>query len=375
MSWKKESQYPPNHSMQRTALRVAAGAWRCDQMRIIERIAISLCVCLLLCSCSSQNNTVDLPMQVSEHEARNFANWQALQKKPLADRILPAPDLLLDYLRLDNKLNGYTGVPKAPEDGQSFASDVRAVIAELPDQVQKHLQEHVVGVFLVTDLGSTAYSDALRDFQTHKSGFIVLDVTALSKTANAWATWREVTPFEMSPEVTLEVRIADELQNDHRLAISFILLHELGHLVGAASESHALWWTGGNPSAYPFSALSWKAENGRVASRWDTTFSDRDKVQFYARETSRLPAQLAHRIYSQLLNTDFVSLYASTSVYEDFAETYAMYVHVVMQDRPWALKLQSAGKDLVEFAELIGQDRCKEKREYISRLMQEESQQ
>lgn len=343
-------------------------------MKNIRTIPLAMCVCVLFSSCSAREGMEDLRKQVAEHKARSLANWQDLQQKPFEDRILPAPDLLLDYLRLDNRLNGYAGVPTAPKDWRPFASDVHAVMAEFPPPVQKHLRDHVLGVFLVTDLGSTAYNDAFTDFPSHHMGFIVLDVSALDQAANAWATWREKTPFSDSSDIQVTVRIADDRQDDRRHAISFTLLHELGHLVGAAKSAHSLWWAGGNPSVYPFSAQSWKLENGNIVSRWDNAFRDRHKVRFYATEQFRLPSSALLGAYSQLLKTDFVSLYASTGVYEDFAETYAMYVHVVMQKRPWTLSVAEDGITAIECTTPILQDRCKEKSLYISRLMTEGSQ-
>ncbi|MFC1462113.1 hypothetical protein ACFLQU_00770 [Verrucomicrobiota bacterium] len=344
-------------------------------MKTSRIISIALCICVLLSPFCSGEGENDLQTQLSKHKARDLASWQHIRQKSFADRVLPAPELLLDYLRLDNKLNGYAGVPRAPKDWQPFAGDVRAVLTELPAPVQKHLQSHVLGIFLVRDLGSTAYTELVAHFQKHRTGFIVLDVSALDRSANAWATWRENTPFKESPDIQLSVRIADDKQDSRRYAISFILLHELGHLVGTASRAHAPWWTGGNPSAYPFSALSWTLRRGNVVPRRSDGSRDRYKVRFYATEGSHLPAKSIPAIYGRLPKTNFVSLYASTSVYEDFAETYAMYVHVVMQKRPWALTLQREGRTLVELFKPILEARCRTKRQYIARLMAAEPQQ
>lgn len=330
---------------------------------------LALCFCALLSVCSAQEQPEDLRAQVSGHKARNFANWQHLQQKSLGDRILPAPELLLDYLRLDNELNGYEGVPAAPQAWRSFARDVQVVAAEFPPPVLAHLRNHVLGIFLVKNLGSTAYTDVFADFDRHRMGNIVLDVSVLDRPANAWATWRERTPFRDLADNQVTVRIADDQQDDRKQAISFILLHELAHLVGAAQSAHPPWWDGGDPSDHPFSTQSWTLEDGRIVSRWDNVFRDRRNIRFYATEEYLLPSSALPGVYAQLLKTDFVSLYAAKNVYDDFAETYAMYVHVVMQKRPWTLRVVTNGGTVIESAEPILQDRCKKKSLYISRLM------
>jgi len=39
-------------------------------------------------------------------------------------------------------------------------------------------------------------------------------------------------------------------------------------------------------------------------------------------------------VYRELLNSDFVSLFAATNPFDGFAQSYAMYVHVVLQGKP-----------------------------------------
>jgi hypothetical protein len=342
-------------------------------MRTLRITTLALCVCGLLCSCSSREEAKDPRTRLAEHKARRLPNWRELRDKDFAGRILPAPDVLLDYLRLGNNTSGRVGFPVAPLDWKSFARDVQAAIDEFPSPVRRHLQDHAVGIFLVKDLGSSGYAELLADFPEHNMGLIVLDVSALDMPANAWATRRQATPFKPSGHIKTTVQIAGQRKEHRKQAISLILLHELGHLVGAARRAHWSWWTGGEPSEYPFAAISWVTTGRGIASRWDGDFKDRHKVRFYAPTYLQLPAGSAEGIYSQLLKTDFVTLYASTSVYEDFAETYAMYVHVVMQGRPWALELQCDGTTRVVFGERIMQAGCKEKRQYIADLMRGKS--
>lgn len=337
------------------------------------RKIIVLAASLFFLSCASHDKTEDLRKQLSDHEARTFAIWADWQKKDIREKVFPAPDVLIDYLRIDNKLNGYNMVPKPAKDWKEFAAEVAQAIDEFPPEVRRHLNEHVTGIFLVTDLGSSAFTDVLRDFANHPLGFIVLDTQALNRKANDWATWRENTPFGTSAGPEVRVIIEPEARDLRKNTIAYIILHELGHLIGVAKGCHANWWVDDDPANYGFSAMSWILRNGIVSSKWDAMFHDRNKVRFYADEKSRLSADRIMSIYNDLEKTDYVSLYGATGIYDDFAETYAMYVHVVLQGRPWNLSVFRDGASMLTIDEPIQKGMCWNKRKYLSTLFKEKS--
>lgn len=336
----------------------------------MKTLAMVLIACLCLTSCVRRDSRETLSRRLSEHKARTVSAWADWQKREIREKIGPAPDVLVEYLRLDNRLNGYTQVPRPAEGWQSFADEVSQAIDEFPPEVRRHLDAHVIGIFLVVDLGTSAYTEVLKDSAHHSQGFIVLDSEALGRKANEWASWRENTPFR--PHAGFEARVLIEPGNRdlRKNAISYIILHELGHLIGVAKGAHADWWAEGNPGDHAFSSMSWMLQNGSPASKWDGLFHDRSKVRFYADEKSQITGEKLPGIYADLAKTDFVSLYAATGVYDDFAETYAMYVHVVLQKRPWQLTLLRDGKPVFTMTEPILQERYANKRKFLSTLFE-----
>lgn len=345
-------------------------------MMNLKTLAFVLAACLCLTSCARRDGREALFKQLSEHKARTVSVWADWQEKGIMEKIVPAPDLLLDYLRIDNNLNGYNNVPRPDELWKSFADEVSQAIDEFHPEVKRHLNEHVIGIFLVNDLGSTAYTEVLKDFAHHPQGFIVLDSQILDRRANEWASWRENTPFRRSAGLEAGMLIETEDRDLKKNAISYIILHELGHLVGVATRAHADWWSEGNPADYAFASISWVLRDGSLTSKWDSVFRDRSKVRFYADEKSQVQItdDKLPGIYADLAKTDFVSLYAATGIYDDFAETYAMYVHVVLQKRPWQLTVLRDGKPVFTMNEPIQQERCESKRKFIAALFENKSQ-
>ena len=70
-------------------------------------LSLFLMVCFFLSSCALHNNGHTLSRRMFEHKSRTLAVWSEWQKKNIRGKIVPAPDILLDYLRIDNKINGY----------------------------------------------------------------------------------------------------------------------------------------------------------------------------------------------------------------------------------------------------------------------------
>lgn len=306
----------------------------------------------------------------NHHEARSASTWSELIEKDIKDRILPAPDIIIDYLIKNNKLQGYDEIPQKAEIDGVFFSDIVGAITVLPQSVRNHIHEHLVAVFLVEELGSTGLCELLRDFEENKLGFIILDVGALDRKANEWASWRENSPFAMKGIFTIEAEIEPEGNNNRMAAIRYILLHEIGHVMGVAKGAHPHWITGGDPQKWPYSKISWLALEGgfKNKSKFDDIFTKRDKIKFYSFENASLTSEEIKETYDQFLKTNFVSLYAATNMYDDFAETYAMYVHVVLQNRPWKITILKEGEMVEEITNPILNNRCADKKSYMDIL-------
>ncbi|MDX8376646.1 MAG: putative zinc-binding metallopeptidase [Mariprofundales bacterium] len=92
------------------------------------------------------------------------------------------------------------------------------------------------------------------------------------------------------------------------------------------------------------------------------------KRVFYTNPDKKISDAHIPLIYRNWHKTDFVSLYAAMNIYEDFAETFAMYVHVVMQGHPWQLTLVQSGKIVSTFDKPILHERCKTKKAYMASI-------
>ncbi len=310
------------------------------------------------------------------HPLRTIAAWGEALRQPVRTRVGPAAAALVEFLTLDNIQHGYPERPRSARPDAAFMADVQGAMAELPPAVWRVLGEQLLGVYLVDDLGGTGFSDYVVDASGKAVGaYVVLDAAVLgARTANAWASWKESSPFQPSHRYQLQARIADAPQDNRRNAIQYILLHELGHVVAAMRGGIHPPWTLApraveDTSAYPFFNLSWRVDRSANAYRslFDGAFPQRRQVVYYF--GARLQARDMVEVYTQLSRTNFPSLYAATQPGDDFAESFASYVHTVLLQRPWQVTLLRDGEVVKTYGACWSDPRCAQKRSILEALL------
>ena len=190
----------------------------------------ALCVTLWLAPSTAQESLKvpcaekDVPClekALKQHPATRMETWKTALAKPSAERIGAAPAALVEYLTLDNILNGYPDRPRPAQLNAALRADVDAAIADLPRQVLGLFRRKLAGVYFVEGLGGTGYTDYVFDAGGKAAAaFIVLDAAVLaSQTANGWATWKENTPFKPDGTYSLSARIEAEANNNRKNAM------------------------------------------------------------------------------------------------------------------------------------------------------------
>lgn len=270
--------------------------------------------------------------------------WSMLAQHDLLDRHGPAPAELVRYVAMVNTALNVDAIPVAAEAPDDFLRDMQTAMAQIPATVLKMLDGALLGVFFSTGLGSSAITDVIVNHDGAVLGSVVmLDLDAfMDRTANAWATWKENTPFSASERLRLEVEIADGADNTRANAMQFLLLHEFGHVLTAGKQFLPLWWL--PPEAmrptgdYDFLRLAWQINGDRrIVPKAEEDFAERTGIFYY--DTKGLDDAAMLSAYRALQATTFPSLYASTNAFDDFAETFATYVHSVMLGKPARVRI------------------------------------
>lgn len=309
------------------------------------------------------------------HVVKKPEFWRTAFAKPLEQRIGVAPPELVEFLMLDTIAQSIPSKPRAATVTPDFVADVTQALAELPPQIKTLLAPKLAGIYFIEDIGGTGFADLIGDHgPTAKAGFIVLDPTQLVKhTANAWATWKENTPFKPGAAYRLEADIETKAGDNRKNAIQYILLHELGHILSIGGNIHPSWTiapkTVPATASFPFFELSWvfSRDRERYESRFDAAFPERKSVVYYF--GAQLDARQMAQTYARLESTNFPTLYAATRPGDDFAEAFASYVHTVVMKRPWSIRIHEHGKLVRTFGSCWDQPRCADKRKILEGIL------
>ena len=317
-----------------------------------------------------------LAKAASASPVRGLGFWAKRLAEPLGDRIGPAPQELVDYLEIDNALNGFPEKPRVAKLSPEFLADARGALADLMPVLRRVAGGTFAGVYFVEDLGGSGFTDAVRESPDAMpvAAYIVLDTKVLGRfTANSWATWKENTPFKPGNGWKLEATIEEAGEDTRRSAIRYILLHEFGHVIAATRNLHPMWDRAPKDlpanSRWPFFDLSWKMDRAKnvYSSRFEATFPLRKSVAYYV--GAKLEAKDMTPAYKALDRTNFPTLYGATSFGDDFAESFASYVHTVVLKRPWVIRITKDGQPDFTYRTCWDDPRCLEKRDILETLL------
>jgi hypothetical protein len=312
---------------------------------------------------------------LQSHPANTMAFWGDAFKAPLEQRIAPAPPGVVELLSLDVMANGFPNHPRASILEDDLRADVRSALAEIPGSVKRRLAGKLAGIYFADDFGGTGFSDAIRTAQGEQvAGFVVLDPSVLRKrVANGWATWKENTPFKLDSRFVLTATIEAPPDDNRKQAIQYILLHELGHVLSVGASFHPSWNLAPAKvpaeESFPFFELSWFVDRARnrYASHFDIVFPERKDVAYYF--GARLPASSMASIYESLEQTNFPTLYAATHPADDFAESFANYVHTVLMKKPFEIRISQDGRVARRYGACWDEERCAEKRKILEAFL------
>jgi hypothetical protein len=302
------------------------------------------------------------------------SGWERLLSIPVEQRLAPAPPVLVDFVAQCNAADGTGCVPVSCDAPPDFVLDLGQAIRDLPETVSEKLAPCLLGVFFMRGIGASAVTDVVARADGGQIGsFIAIDLDVLeSRRANDWASWKENTPFLPHPDVSLDIRIAEPAEDTRKTALQYLLLHEFGHVLTAVGGFLPEWWLDAKGIAASekrqFLDLSWQVDgNGKILPAPHEDFPLRDQVVYYSRP--KLPASDIPVLYTALEKTSFVTLYAATNAYDDFAECFASYVHQILLGRCHVQSVCKNGESILQTGDFWNSPRSRRKAEFLAALL------
>lgn len=286
---------------------------------------------------------------------------------PLSERILPLGQEAAEYVQ---RLNALDDIQEKPEGTVLTDLERKKLIQEMekyPEPIRVFFRSSVIAIFTGKNIGSSAITGTVYDDQKKPVfGFIILDTERLSRRANDWLAYKEGTAFAPEKNWSLEGSLEEDSNNTKEAATAYILLHEAGHIFHEVN--HLLpSFTDENPdySKYEFSRNVWTSENEAAN---ESSFEFRRLLKFYS-EKPALSLVIAPEVYDALDRTVWPTLYSSTSAGEDFADTFASYIHCIMQNRPYRITVKVGSYVRRVSVNGIRTERTRLRREYMEQKL------
>ena len=351
--------------------------------RILRGVSLSFLLLLGGCSTPEDDSSehpskaIDpdyVPPALATISVLQLSSWLEAFNQPLTERVGATSEEVISFLQNENEAAGIAEKPYAADVSSDFLKEVQGAIRSLPQEVRSSVGQYCAGIYFVYNLGSTGFTQEIVDLDNRPvAAFIALDPQRLKRTGNEWISWRDSTPYLENGPYTIESTIERvDLESTRQAAIQYILLHEFGHIIGLCERGHPPWGLdptvqGINLEDYPFMDLSWevRSEGSGYISRAATSFPDLYDLQLYAPPEDRVSNTFIPVAYRWLRRTNFASVYAASSPFEDFAESYASYVHSVMMGNPYKITIKNQKDELLVIDGIWDSPRMAEKRHYF----------
>ena len=310
---------------------------------------------------------------VTDPDVHRAAFWgDGWQDRPLTERVHVLPTDALPSLRDGLSDRHFISQVKPASNAKYVIQDVQSAIDELPQPVKTLIEDRLVGIYLVEGLAQSETSDSLGMafavvgfWRQHVGTVILLDRNETDMRANEAMAGMEYVPSRDFHGVAVEPRLAARGENDRVTTLRYVLLHELGHLVDFARDvvPNSFSYGASETDCGGFACLSWRTPERHRYSRWIDSAMGMMRAGRTKEYVSALP-----QTFKLLADSNFPSLYATTMPEEDFAESFAMYVHTVMMERPWELTVRRNGTIVGQLGSCFVDRRCPKKKAYFDRF-------
>lgn len=299
------------------------------------------------------------------HKASNLENYTS--PKSYENRVYNLDELRKDLILKINHLDGFSNIPKEAKNFEEFKIHLSNISKTLPKEIKILFDRYIFGIYLCENLGGTGLTHFISKKEKVYGGIIFLDISVLNQSANEWISYKENTVF-LKKELDLEIEIESEKENTVENAIKYILLHEFGHILATISEISPNIFISNPEIKSDFYRGIWLKD--KILRDPKTNYNFPEKIKFYSNKKIYLEDNWKN-IYPPLFDSPFSTLYGATNAGDHFAESFVSYVHVILEKKPWTLKIKNKNKIIYSMENLILKNQFEQ--EYLKKLIEDKS--
>ncbi len=272
---------------------------------------------------------------------------------PLDQRVAEIPDpIFRAWKQADEAINPqakrYKPYQLTADEQHQFAR----AIATLPASWQKIMQQKLTRFFFIDHLLGGGITDWIIDAENNRVYTMILNPTLLHVSAKRWLEMRENGSFKLGP-YHIEVAGLEDIS-----ALEYILWHESAHLIDFETQQTPVndvllrQHFGFDKTATPFTRNVWKSEKPEPVDLFD--FSARERINPYHMDLNQPQMQngALKPAFDAWSHTPFVTIYASTSWAEDYADFAAFILALNRTGHTPYWLLKRDGETIAEFSPL-----------------------
>lgn len=265
--------------------------------------------------------------------------------------------------------------------GESYAHHFEVIYDNYPVVLQKMFCSLDV-IYIEKKFIGTAYAGVIEDDEGNIIGAkmgIRQSVLDEKLDLNLWASWKEQLSFGgIANSYTLTAGLpsittsTDKAVNDF---LYFVIAHEFGHIFDFANEVNKVTTCEEKSAENPepkcllhqqsWGALSWITDQKPKA---ENDFTNRSGLCFYWCDDNPLERDVITGLYADLYLTNFISIYATTQPWDDFADSLGYFV--LMQNLKASYSIDTANGNTYNIMDKLKSSIFATKFSYLKNFLQ-----
>lgn len=308
-------------------------------------LAIIFTVCFTLLSCGNNNKTDNQTLMesgiVPNFETQKNQTFSAIKIKDCRGNIEKIVCIVNPAKNGNNKIKR-----ECIGDNSKYIKTFENIYDNYP----KTLQQMFCSIRLIlieTEFFATAYASNAKDHEGNITGAILgIRKSVIDQNLNLskFSSWKEqlsfggesasYTPSSLLPEIITKSKTKT---NDF---LYFVIAHEFAHFFDFANNVNQFEKCYGDEYQCPATKGSWTELSWSNEYRINDAnyFTNSSALCFYLCDNSYIDISDINNIYTNLFSTNFISTYAATNPWDDFAESLAYYVMDKYLETDYVLK-------------------------------------
>jgi hypothetical protein len=288
--------------------------------------------------CSSTAETAKLRQSIRATPAKQLAAYPDTLTLPLERRVGDIPSVFLDRLRSLDQNDAYSAYA-LPDDQREM---VVRYLHQLPPANRRVLEARLIGLYFVSGLTGTGFSDYVLDTQGHLYVVMAFNPACLTTELSEWMTKRERSAFAGTNSF-----VSVDCGTGYT-GFLYAILHESTHALDYIERLTPFVEPALKALDLPPTAIDQQFTTG-VWKSYSTPLPQHDyplraAMRFYGVPSANgLKLTDAGQLYDWLEHSPFVSLYGAQSWAEDLAESVTWFHFVSVMGGTYALKLTDPG--------------------------------